>query len=65
MKTRLAAYLTFAAALGWGAFGLLLARRVLFAELFPQWHKLPPIAALLLSALVTALYVVWTRFGRR
>jgi purine-cytosine permease-like protein len=65
MKTRIAAFLTFFAALGWGAFGLGLARRALFGELFPQWDKMLPISALLLSAVVTALYVVWTRFGRR
>ena len=64
MKTRIAAFLTFIAAIGWGVFGLALARRAVFGELFPQWHKLPPIAALLLSAGVTALYVIWTKFGR-
>ena len=65
MKTRIAAFLTFAAALGWGGFGLVLARRAMFGELFPQWDKMLPISLLLLSALVAALYVVWTRFGRR
>ena len=65
MKTRIAAVLTFAAALGWGTFGLVLARRAMFGELFPQWDKMLPITALLLSAAVTALYVVLTRFGRR
>jgi hypothetical protein len=65
MKPRIAAFFTFAASLGRGGFGLLLARRAMFDELFPQWDKMLPISALLLSALVTALYVVWTRFGRQ
>jgi purine-cytosine permease-like protein len=65
MKTRIAAFLTFFGALGWGAFGLVLARRAMFEELFPQWDKMLPISVLLLTAVVTALYVVWTRFGRQ
>ncbi|MDO7876160.1 hypothetical protein Q5H93_15555 [Hymenobacter sp. ASUV-10] len=35
MKTRLAAFLTFAAALGWGAFGLELAWRALLGHSLP------------------------------
>jgi hypothetical protein len=65
MKTRIAAFLTFIAAISWGVFGLVLARRAMFGELFPQWEKMLPISALLLSATVTALYVVWTKFGQK